>query len=846
MQAHLRHSDYLSGLAPRFAEPGSCSDILSQVSDASAADLPVLKARFALAFAQIKFDDFDEMGRIWTGFADATLDRALALAWQEAAKRHRLTLPDDEIPGLFILGLGKLGGLDLNFSSDVDLVAFYDPETLPIPANKGQAHIASEICKRMTQILQPRHEPDFVWRVDWRLRPESSGTGLAMSTAKAETFYFFRALPWHRLALMKARVVAGDIKAGTDFLEALEPFIWRRNLDFTMIDELAALKARINDEHPGLEGERAAPEPITPDAAGFNLKLGRGGIREIEFIANAQQLVRGGKRPNLRVTNTRTALDRLGQEGVLDKTDVEALRSDYAYFRRIENAVQMIGNEQSHLIPDSNAQADLRALLGDPAEFDAEISRRRHRVHAQFETLFQDAQPSAAAVDFSGLDGTAQQIAKSWALGFTDHGLTPSLNLQFRDLGRQLVDRVQRQDRPDAFARIDAFLKQLGRSEQYFALLARYPDLLDTLVTPLLHSPHMTEILRQSPHIIDIFLSAQKASLADQSTFVLSSSNYEHRLEALRRFVNEQLFRAYTHFLEGRDDAAALQTQLTAIAEQTLILAIRIVADDLEQDVLPLTVLGLGKMGTATMAPQSDLDLVFLFSDECDPDLSAKVVRRLRTTLMTKLREGIAYELDMRLRPSGRSGPPAVKLTAFRDHHMNRAHSWEHIALAPASIVAGDAALGEQVMAIKDEIMARPRNRQAFLADAWSMYERIRSERITETPPTIWRSKLREGGLMQADFLLASYDVIGKTPPDGLETAAQGWRNLQIWERLLGLKGKPLSDTPARFADNIPLESLSERVKQMQSIVIAAAQSLFQGIATEQHPDPAPIVWDKP
>lgn len=845
VEAQLRHSDYLSGLATRFATPGTLEDIETEVRSASAETLPELKARFALVFAQTKFDNFDDMGRVWTQFADATIDRALKLAWAEAAKRHRLALPAGKIPGLFVLGLGKLGGLDLNFSSDIDLIAFYDSETLPVPETKGQAYIASDICKRMTQILQPRHAPDFVWRVDWRLRPESSGTGLAISTVKAEAFYFFRALPWHRLALMKARVVAGDIATGTRFLETLEPFIWRRNLDFTMIDELATLKARINDEHPGLQGERAAPKPITPEAAGFNLKLGRGGIREIEFIANAQQLIRGGKHLPLRVTNTRAALSHLGELGFLEQGDVQTLKEDYAFFRKLENAVQMQRNEQTHIVPKGEAQVAWRKHLDLLDDFNADIFSRRQRVHARFKSLFEQSSQTVKTAKLSGLTGPTRLIAKQWAEGFTAHGLSAATSLRYRPLGRTLLERVQRMDRPDAYLRIDGFLKQLGRSEQYFSLLARYPDLLDTLVTPLLHSPHMSEILHQSPHIIDIFLSPNSPSLAEQSTFVLSSPDYENRLEALRRFVNEQLFRAYTQFINLQSDAAELQQKLTAIAEQTLTLSLEIVADDLELETLPLTVLGLGKMGSATMAPQSDLDLVFLFADDCDPDVSAQIVRRLRTTLMTKLREGIAYELDMRLRPSGRSGPPAVKLTAFRDHHMNRAHSWEHIALAPARIVAGDKALGEQVMAVKSEILTRPRDRDAFLSDARAMYERIRAERIVKTPINVWRTKLREGGLMQADFLLSSFQVLGDTPTPALNETAKSWRKLQIWERLLALKGKPTSETPTRFAEAIQIMSLPEVNQRLEHVVMEAEDELFKNLPIGHQNEPAPIVWDK-
>lgn len=839
----LEFSPYLNGIAKLHGRGHSLADIHASVATADEETLLLLKARFSLALAETTFSSFDEMGRIWSAFADATIDRVLELAWEQAAKRHRLTLPKGRVPGLFLLGLGKLGGRDLNFSSDVDLIALYDPEILPVPETKGQAYIASDVCKRVTQILQPRNASDFVWRVDWRLRPESSGTGLALSTSKAETFYFFRSLPWHRLALMKARVVAGDFRAGETFLSRLEPFIWRRNLDFTTLDELAALKTRINNEHPGLQYERAAPEPITPEATGFNVKLGRGGIREIEFIANAQQLIHGGKRPLLRVTNTRAALSALAKAGLLSPSQAETLREDYRFFRQVENAVQMMRNEQTHIVPRGDNFANVQSILGAAKNFDEDIFERRQRVHQRFSTLFAKTATGPEIVTDSNLSGMNAEIAQSWKNGFQDHGVSSRNISKYRDLGRRLTARVMRQDNEEAFPRVDTFLKQIGRSEQYFSLLNRHPALLDKLITPLLHSPHMSEILRQSPHIIDIFIASDTADLEEQSRFVLTSQDYEHRLEALRRFVNEQLFSAYTKFLEGTFSTKTMQARLTAIAERTLDLSIQIVCEDLGLNDVSIAVLGLGKMGTQAMTPQSDLDLVFLFADDVDTEVATKIVQRLRTTLTVKLREGIAYELDMRLRPSGRSGPPAVKLSAFYDHHMQRAHSWEHIALAPARIVAGDMSLGTEVMHVKSNILARPRDLTAFKQDASAMFNRLKSERLSETPANIWRSKLRRGGLMEADYIRSCLQVADLPPPSGMGEAIDDWNTLQTWERLLGLKAKPITDTPSRFAEAIGVKELKRRHTKLEKTINSITDSFFESLDLNSTPEPAPIVW---
>jgi len=327
-----------------------------------------LKQRFALGWSALSLQnaaDFISLGQLQSQFAERSINIALQTAWHIEAKSLKLRNLKRQVPGLFILGLGKLGGLDLNFSSDVDLIAYYDPEILPVPQHMGQSYVVNKVLKTMGQILKPRNSSDFIWRVDWRLRPESSASQLSMSTDMAQDFYFFRALPWHRLALMKARVIAGDKAAGERFLQNITPFIWRQNLDFRALDELAHLKSRINLEHPALRQQRAAPEPITEDATGFNIKLGSGGIREIEFIANAQQLVWGGKHYELRTPNTLDALAQLAKLGHIDEAVSEELSANYINLRQLENAIQMLGNAQTHIVPVSKKLRDnMMDLLG--------------------------------------------------------------------------------------------------------------------------------------------------------------------------------------------------------------------------------------------------------------------------------------------------------------------------------------------------------------------------------------------------------------------------------------------------------------------------------------------------
>ncbi len=805
--------------------------------------------------------DFDVLGAAQSRFADATIQTALTLAWAQTCKRF--SLKADKPDGLFILGLGKLGGNDLNFSSDIDLIGYYDPDILPVPESKGQAFITNHCLKAMTQILMPRNSPEHIWRVDWRLRPESSGTGLALSIAKAEKFYFFRALPWHRLALIKARIVAGDNGVGHKFLQDIYPFIWPQNLDFRALDDLADLKSRINAEHPGLSQERAAPLPIIESPVGFNVKLGSGGIREIEFIANAQQLIWGGKQIELQTTNTRHALTLLKEADHLSQDKTNLFRHHYISLRRVENALQMIGNEQTHIIPDTDQdKAAILVLTGyqDWDTFSASIYQIRQDVNSEFKSLFRSDSPvidmpvaktvtNNAAIAKEGLSSVAQDIVKSWRNGFNTHGLSRSLSRRYRPLGNTLLTRVLSSisDTETALIRIDRFLKSISRSAQYFDLLDRHESLLDTLITPLLHSPHMTGLLEQSPHIIDIFLIPAQNDVPD-ACVVMADPDYGTRLDRLRRFVNEHLFYYYHRFMEKGDSLSVLQHNLTRLAAITLDTSIQIVIEELDIDPIKLCVLGLGKMGTATMAPKSDLDIVFMFDDAVDSELASKVVRRLKTTITTPLREGIAYELDMRLRPSGRSGPPAVKFASFQKHHMSRAASWEHIALAHSRCVAGDKIFGRDVETFCQSVLSRSRDPIQFRLDAKDMWHRIDSERLMDTAHDHFNAKLRHGGLMQAQYIEACQKVLGQTHCEALSQAIIFWQHQQIWERLLGLKLKSFADIPERFTTSIFQDAKTAKAYAKLSAhhaktVVKETDILFANLPPSENAAPRPVKW---
>ena len=876
-------SAYLSGLQNKYSdltigEAGKgisqlqqyCQHIQSLIEDCenhSFGDIEQLliefKARFSFTWSiteMRKEGEFAERGKLQTCFAELTIDLALRAAWQEVALKHKvldkiLKTNSGQMPGLFIFGMGKLGGNDLNFSSDVDLVAYFDPELLPVPEMLGKSYICHQALQKLTLLLGQGGRSDFIWRVDWRLRPNASATTLAMSTDAAMDYYYFRASPWHRLALMKARIVAGDKEVGQKFLNRITPFIWRQNLDYRALDELAEIKNRINLEHPALKVQRQWREPINEEVGGFNVKLGSGGIREIEFIANALQLVWGGKHYQLRTPNTLAAIAALEELEHLTPTLATQLVASYKVLRGIENAIQIAGNQQTHLIPrDSIAQEKLMSLLNesDWSSFVERLNAHRGVVDSYFEKLFADQATTDVDIEWpEDLSAAATDIVEAWESGFLQYGVSQSVRQRLRPLSAALADYLRdmgevgelsksKVDHSKTVMRLHDFFRSLPQGEQYFRLLAESPRLLKSMVPPLLYSPAMSTLLNQSPHIIDCYMGAALDPLAEfDSEFVLQAQNYEVRLERMRRFVNEHLYQLYLMFLQGELDVEPFQLSLSKLAEHTLELALKVVAENMGLDEVPITILGMGKVAMRRMSPLSDLDLIFIYDqNKSSLELATKFVSRLQTAISTPMREGIVYELDTRLRPSGKSGAPIVSLDSFSAHQMQRAHSWEHIALVPSCVVAGNKSLQAAIHDVKRAVLNTARDRQQFVNDAFIMWNRISEHRLKDFETSVMFSKLRAGGLMQSEYLTAclmlsselnaasraqsiKYDDLlaehisrGQLPSE-LPEILQFWRVQQLWERLLGFTEQPLDSMPAKYLERLLAHSQVDSKQQL-------------------------------
>jgi glutamate-ammonia-ligase adenylyltransferase len=620
-------------------------------------------------------------------------------------------------------------------------------------------------------------------------------------------------------------------------------------------------------EHPTLKVERQWRDPINDEVGGFYVKLGTGGIREIEFVANALQLVWGGKHYRLRTPNTLEAISALESLGHFTPELAEGLTKAYTHLRSIENAIQIRGNQHTHIISnDENAQTNLLLLLGEDSwdTFVAKLNSDRTIVSRQFEKLFaeQDSGDSQQMVWPSNLSPAALEIVDAWENGFHQYGVSPGVRQKLKPLSLALASYLENLnqtgnegfDSNKTIVRLHDFFRSLPQGEQYFRLLAESPRLLSSMVPPLLYSPAMSTLLRQSPHIVDCYMSAALDVDAEfDSGFVLEAQQYEIRLERMRRFVNEHLYQLYLMFLQGGIDVEPFQHLLSSLAEHTLDLALKVVADNMNLSDPPITVLGMGKVALRRMSPLSDLDLIFIYDQEkVSLELATKFVSRLQTAISTPMREGIVYELDTRLRPSGKSGAPIVSVESFAKHQLSRAHTWEHIALVPSRVVAGDHSLLEEVHQVKRKVVQGKRDRKQFIRDAKIMWDRISEHRLKDYDSSVMFSKLRPGGLMQSEYLTAcilldnsetcfefsmgssiEFDELvrlgAKTNPKLLELSEimQFWRVQQLWERLLGFTEQPLESLPSEYLDRLLDQSSVKSLPELLSKKTRCAQTII-------------------
>ncbi|MSP68217.1 MAG: bifunctional [glutamine synthetase] adenylyltransferase/[glutamine synthetase]-adenylyl-L-tyrosine phosphorylase [Alphaproteobacteria bacterium] len=734
----------------------------------------------------------DEVTRALSAVADAAVEAVAAFLLDQGRRSGDLRLPDSSRPtagsGYIVVGMGKLGARELNYSSDIDLISLYDDEVVSYHGAADAQTFFVRLTRRLVGLLQDRSRHGYLFRTDLRLRPDPGATPVALSTTAAELYYESLGQNWERAALIKARVVGGDHAAGERFLARLVPFIWRKHLDFAAIQDIHSIKRQIN-AHRG--GDRIA-------VFGHNIKLGRGGIREIEFFAQTQQLIWGGRKPALRLRATCDALQALVAQGLTEASVATELTAAYRLLRRVEHHLQMIADEQTHRTPAAGpAFAALATFLGyaSPEAFAEALRAELERVEYHYARLFEQSPELTATGNlvFTGTDDDPDTLASLTRLGFHE---APAIAAMVRGWHRGRV-RATRSTRarelltelmphllaafgatanPDsALLRFNDFMARLPEGVQIFSLLFGNPHLLEFLAEVFGNAPTLAEALARNVLLLDAVLSPEfHAALPTAETLrrdlgetLAPARDMQDVLDALRRWTHDRQFQAGVHLLKSSAAPEDVARLLSDTADAVLVALLGAVEGAFAEvhGRVPggaFAVVALGKLGSREMSIGSDLDLIFIY--EADPDATAsdgakplpsvqyfsRLAQRYLTAITARTPAGGLFDIDMRLRPSGNKGPIAVDLAAFRTYQRTSAWTWEHMVLTRARVIAGPESLAARIDRLVGEVLATPRAPATLRRDVAEMRTRIAHEHGTADP---WNLKYVRGGLIDLDFI---------------------------------------------------------------------------------------------
>ncbi len=808
----LAASPYLTGLMRR--GPEILRDVLEAAPETRLADL--LARTIALTggaddmrtpLRQLKAElhlltAIADLGGVWdldrvTGalsrFADVASRAALSGVAEDLRRRGKLlTAADDTrgpIPGLFGLAMGKHGALELNYSSDIDLSLFFDPDALaPVLAEGTEAQgLMNRVAQGMASLLSERTADGYVFRVDLRLRPDPSSTPPVVAVPMALDYYESVGQNWERAAFIKARPICGDFAAADEFLTALIPFVWRRSLDYQAVLDIQSIKRQI---HVHKTGEGLA-------AAGANLKLGRGGIREIEFYAQTQQLILGGRDPSLRSPQTVEALAALVTTGHLPADVAAEMTAAYVALRGLEHRVQMLNDEQTHVLPaDPLRRAAVAALVGEGnlAAFDTGVEALLLGVNQHYGALFEGEEELSSpfgSLVFTGVDNDPETLATLQRMGFSEpasvadtirswhHGRIPATrSVRGRELFTRLAPRLltalARTGAPDAaFRRFSVFFAGLSAGVQVQALFLNQPELFQRIVGVMAFAPRLARTLGRYPAALDSMLDARfdtelgvNTGLFDQmAEEAEAAGDFEGAMNAVRRLHREQAFRIGMQTLSGRVGPEAAGKGFTNLADAVMrtlsAAALRETARLAGAMQGAVAVIALGKAGSGEMTAGSDLDLMTVYDAPSDAvsdgrgwsadTFYVRFTQRLISALSARTAEGGLYEVDMRLRPSGSKGPVSVPLSGFQRYYEGEAETWEFMALTRARVAwASDAAFGARVTAALEAALGRPRPGIKVATDVRAMRDLMERERRAHG---FWDLKLIPGGLVDAEFV---------------------------------------------------------------------------------------------
>lgn len=815
----LRHSPYLSMLAQRWPDIAALSaqeaeDLARQTletemrsarskEDAMAA-LRRAKQKIALTagLADIAgdWDDIRVM-RVLSGFADMAVCLATDFLLHAAHQSGMLKLPAPKTPqkncGMAVIALGKWGAGELNYSSDIDLMVLFDAARTPISDPDAAQNFFIRLTRDLAQMLEQPTADGYVFRCDLRLRPDPGAMPLAVSIATAEIYYGSLGQNWERAAMTKSRPVAGDARLTQDFTRLMSAWIWRKNLDFAAIQDIHSIKRQINAKH----AQRGTSKNKTENPyLGVNVKLGHGGIREIEFYAQTQQLIFGGRDISLRDPTTLGALDALCAAGHVTPENKTALHNAYLFLRRIEHRLQMVDDRQTHSLPaQPDDFADIAAFAGytDAAALVSDLGLHMGHVKKCYAALFVESQalsPAGGNLVFTGVEDDPETLETLCDMGFLEpakvtaairgwhHGRYRAVRSErarqiLTELTPHLLLTLAATPHPDeAFIRFDRFLEKLPSGIPIFSMFAHHPPLLELVAEIMGTSPALAEWLGTHPQVLDGVISRdffgalpQAGWLAPELEKRLSAArDYQDILDIIRRWAREKRFHAGIHALRQMSEPADISAYLADIAETALRQLIPATEADFARTHGRIKdgnfmLLAMGSFAARRMFTDSDIDIVAVY-DIPDTDRQSdgekplspasyyiRLTQRLISAITAPTSESILYNVDARLRPAGNDGPLAVSLHGFIEYHDKHAWTWEHMSLIRHRVIYGEKKSAQKLSRGIHAILSRPRDGQKLQQDIADMHAKVQKEFGSKDP---WDLKYRKGGLMDQLFAL--------------------------------------------------------------------------------------------
>jgi glutamate-ammonia-ligase adenylyltransferase len=799
--------------------------------------------------------DLAEVMATYTALAEVCIDAALDFHHAALAARHGEPRDEHGQPQqLVVVGMGKLGGGELNVSSDIDLIYLY-PEEGDTAADAGATAVKSitnheffiRLGRKLAAALSENTADGYVFRVDLRLRPWGESGPFAMGFAMLEDYLMAQGRPWERYAWIKARPLTGT--RHDDLTQIVRPFVFRKYLDFGAF-------ASIRDLHVQIRREVARRDMA------HNVKLGPGGIREIEFTAQVFQLIRGGQVIALQQRPTRTVLDALVKTGLMTSDAQQELAAAYDFLRRLEHRIQYLDDAQTQLLPDD---AESQAMLAEAMDFPdyaallAALDRHRNKVTRHFEQMFAapqtdqeshpltavccgtaDAATTRALLENAGYDDPARVLATLDALRQHSARLPESTQLRLNALLPPALEVIGSQPAPlVTLERFASLMQSISRRATYLALLAEYPAALRQLVRLLAASPWAAQMITRQPQLLDELIAPQHlmsvpdwAQLSKQLHDELDAhpGDTEAQMDALRRFKQVQTLRLLAQDVAGRLTLEALSDHLSYLADTLLAETLARCWAGLKtrhRDAPRFAVIGYGKLGGKELGYASDLDLVFLYddADERAQEIYARLAQRINTWLGTHTSTGMLYETDLRLRPDGASGLLVSSTEAFRDYQLHHAWTWEHQALTRARFVCGDAAIGETFESFRRQVLCMPRDAVKLHEEVLAMREKMHAGHVNDSE--LFDLKHDSGGIVDVEFcvqylvlrdchrhpeladnvgniaLLQRAGAAGLIPADSAQAAADAYRELRRQQHAIKLSGAEYARVSPAAVENV-------------------------------------------